>query len=130
MAELHGTISPISNASGTANITFTISDGTLTASRVFAFTATAVNDAPLISDVVNQSPKEDSVLNGLGVTISDGDSSLVCGSVLSGASGNTRLLPMPTSPSKMLNIYGSQAVRKKSRWEVLSLRLSKFTGQI
>ncbi|MEI8027500.1 MAG: tandem-95 repeat protein, partial [Pseudomonadota bacterium] len=88
-----GTISPVSNASGTANITFTVSDGVLTASRVFAFTATAVNDAPVISDVTNQSTNEDTALSGVAVTISDIDTSLVCATSLSAASSNTTVLP-------------------------------------
>ncbi|MEI8028094.1 MAG: Ig-like domain-containing protein, partial [Pseudomonadota bacterium] len=88
-----GNISPVSNASGTANITFTISDGVLMASRVFAFTVASVNNAPSISDVTNQSTNEDAPLNGLAVTISDVDNSLVCATALSGASSNTALLP-------------------------------------
>lgn len=88
-----GSITPVANANGTANITFTISDGALTASRVFAFSVTAVNDAPLISDVISQSTNEDSALNDLAVTISDIDNTLVCATALSAVSSNTSLLP-------------------------------------
>ncbi|MEI8027333.1 MAG: hypothetical protein WCI18_13375 [Pseudomonadota bacterium] len=88
-----GTINPVANASGSANIIFTISDGALATSRSFTFVATAVNDAPLISDVANQSMNEDNTLNNLAVSISDVDNSLACATVLSAVSSNTALLP-------------------------------------
>ena len=40
------TVTPASNQSGTATITVTVSDGTLTASDTFVVTVNAVNDAP------------------------------------------------------------------------------------
>ena len=42
------TITPLANQSGSATITITVSDGTLTASDSFVLTVAAVNDAPVI----------------------------------------------------------------------------------
>jgi len=53
---------------------------------------TAVNDAPTISDVSNQSTNEDTALNNVAFTISDIDSAVVCSSVSKGSS-NTTVLP-------------------------------------
>ncbi|MEI8026018.1 MAG: hypothetical protein WCI18_06700 [Pseudomonadota bacterium] len=88
-----GTINPVANASGSANIIFTMSDGALATSRSFTFMATAVNDAPVISHVANQSTNEDIAINNLTVSISDVDNSLTCATALSAASSNTALLP-------------------------------------
>ncbi|MFN7141049.1 MAG: Ig-like domain-containing protein, partial [Limisphaerales bacterium] len=48
------TIRPATNQSGTATITITVSDGSLSASSAFLLTVTAVNDAPTISAISGQ----------------------------------------------------------------------------
>ncbi|MEZ5276881.1 MAG: Ig-like domain-containing protein [Opitutaceae bacterium] len=70
------TVSPLSNQSGSATITVTVSDGLLSASDSFVVTVTAVNDAPLASDdggyktLPNQAL---SVTAALGVLANDSD---------------------------------------------------------
>jgi VCBS repeat-containing protein len=88
-----GTITPVANANGSANITFTVSDGALTAARTFTLSITATSDAPTVSDVANQSTNEDTALNGVAVAISAPDITAVCGTALSASSSNTGLLP-------------------------------------
>ena len=69
------TVTPAANQSGTATITVTVSDGTLTASDTFLLTVTPVNDAPTISDIVNQtSPENATVALPLVASDPDGDS--------------------------------------------------------
>ncbi len=59
----------MANANGTGTVTVTVSDGTSTAQDSFVFTVNAVNDAPTISDVVNQTTNEDVAITGLALTI-------------------------------------------------------------
>ena len=47
------TVMPAPNINGTATITLTVSDGTLTASSNFLLTVTPVNDAPTITNMAN-----------------------------------------------------------------------------
>lgn len=54
---------------------------------------TAVNDAPTISDVSNQSTNEDTALNNVAFTLNDIDSSVTCANVTR-ASSNTTVLPL------------------------------------
>ena len=56
-------VSPQQNAAGTSTITVTVSDGTLTASRSFQLTVTAVNDPPGVSAVAPQTTGEDQALS-------------------------------------------------------------------
>jgi hypothetical protein len=86
------TINPVANASGNAAITIAISDGLLTAARTFTLVVVPVDDTPTISDVPNQSTKENVALNNIAVTIGDIDSVLSC-SALIGSSSNPTLLP-------------------------------------
>src|SRR5439155_25831327 len=53
------TVTPAANQSGTATVTVTVSDGSLTSSDTFVLTVTAVNDAPTISDIADQTTNED-----------------------------------------------------------------------
>lgn len=92
------TITPTGNAYGSATITLTLTDnGTpmpaLTATTVFTLTVNAVNDAPTISTIVNQTTTEGTASSPISFTINDVDSSLSCSSSLSVASSNTALIP-------------------------------------
>ena len=57
------TVTPKPNASGTARITVTVSDGDLTASRSFVLVVNPVNDAPVAADV-SVTTDEDEPLSG------------------------------------------------------------------
>lgn len=51
------TVTPLADQNGTADLTFTVSDGALTASALFMQTVTAQNDAPVISALTAQSTR-------------------------------------------------------------------------
>ena len=65
------TVTPAANQSGTATITVTVSDGTLTASDTFLLTVTAVNDVPTITNIADQTITEDTATGAIGVTVGD-----------------------------------------------------------
>lgn len=72
------TVAPVGGESGTTTITVTVSDGSKTASDTFDVTVTAVNNAPTIADIPDQTVNEDSALvfsadNGNLVSIADSD---------------------------------------------------------
>ncbi|MGD9904137.1 MAG: reprolysin-like metallopeptidase [Vicinamibacterales bacterium] len=85
-------VTPAPNQFGTASVTVSVNDGSLTASRTFTLTVTAVNDAPTIA----RTPTAATIASGnaatTNVTISDIDTS---GSALSlsTSSSNPTLLP-------------------------------------
>lgn len=87
------TISPAGNQNGTTTITITVNDGAgMTASDTFLLTVNAVNDAPTISNVADQTINEDFVLFPLAFTVGDVETS--AGSLtVSGTSSNTGLVP-------------------------------------
>lgn len=70
------TITPAANLSGTATITVTVSDGALTASRSFALTVTAVNDAPTITAISNQTSIGGQAVGPVPFTIGDAETSV------------------------------------------------------
>ena len=66
------TLSPVANASGTSTITVTVTDGGgLSATRSFALTVTAVNDAPTIATISNQLTLEDVATGAIAFTVGD-----------------------------------------------------------
>ena len=85
-------VRPAANQSGSATITVTVSDGSLTASRTFTLTVTPVNDPP----VVSRSPASATVAPGMAaqttVTVTDIDTA-GSGLALATSSSNTTLLP-------------------------------------
>ena len=89
-----GTMTPVANANDSAEITFNISDGLLTASQTFSLTLTPVNDAPVISDITNQVTAEDTNLTDVALSMSDVDHVLSCATSLTASSSNTTLLPV------------------------------------
>jgi VCBS repeat-containing protein len=85
-------LSPAANANGSATITISVSDGTTTTTRTFNVTVTAVNDAPTISGIGNQTINEDTPLGPLAFTI--GDLETATGSLtVTATSSNTTLIP-------------------------------------
>jgi hypothetical protein len=86
------TVTPTANQNGTATITVTVSDGALTASDSFVLTVSAVNDAPTISDIVNQTTTSGVAVGPLSFTV--GDVETAAGSLtVSGTSSNPALVP-------------------------------------
>lgn len=87
------TVTPAAGQVGTATITVTVSDGTLTASDTFVLTVTpAANTAPTISNIANVTINEDGATSAIAFTV--GDSQTAVGSlVVSGTSSNTTLVP-------------------------------------
>lgn len=103
-------MSPVADANGTGSVTVTVTDGLgATGATTFTLTVTAVNDAPTISDIANQTTDEDTakVVNYL---IADIDSALNCASAITVTSTNTTLLPVVnavksgTSPACVLTL--------------------------
>ncbi|WP_276371977.1 tandem-95 repeat protein [Chryseolinea sp. H1M3-3] len=86
------TITPAAGQSGTATITVEVSDGTDVASTSFTLTVTAINDAPTISTISNQSTSESTATSAIPITVGDTDNP-VAGLTLSGSSSNTTLVP-------------------------------------
>ncbi|MEI8025452.1 MAG: ELWxxDGT repeat protein [Pseudomonadota bacterium] len=87
-------ISPALNAFGNADLTFTVTDGSLTGSRTFNLTVVSVNDAPVISSISDKTINEDSSLTGVAFTITDVDSTLNCASSVTVASSDSSLIPV------------------------------------
>ncbi|MCC7442953.1 MAG: cadherin-like domain-containing protein [Bdellovibrionales bacterium] len=68
-------VTPASHQNGTTTITVTATDdgtGNLTAQRSFTATVNALNDAPTIADIANQTTDEDTDLSGLAFTVDEG----------------------------------------------------------
>jgi formylglycine-generating enzyme required for sulfatase activity len=85
------TVTPASGQSGTATITVTVSDGSLSASDTFVLTVNA-NTAPTISDIAAQSITAGNNTGALAFTV--GDAQTAAGSLsVSASSSNTGLVP-------------------------------------
>ena len=66
------TLTPLADQSGTATITVTVTDGDGgSTSDTFVQTVTSVNDAPTLSDILDQSTPEDTVEGPLNFTVGD-----------------------------------------------------------
>jgi hypothetical protein len=85
-------LTPAANQNGSATVTLTVSDGSLSAQSSFTLTVTAVNDAPTIAAVSNAETFKNLALNNVSVIIGDPDSTLNC-SALKATSNNPTLLP-------------------------------------
>ena len=85
-------VTPVTNESGSATITLTVSDGELTAVESFVVTVTAVNDAPTITAINNQTVNEDTATSSLSFTVSDTETAANSLTVTS-SSSNTILVP-------------------------------------
>ncbi|MEY4065732.1 MAG: hypothetical protein RIR26_1940 [Pseudomonadota bacterium] len=71
------TVTPVPNANGTVALTYTLSDGSLNASRTFTLAFQAVNDPPSIESLSSQSTTVDTVKT-LPMTVSDPEGVLEC----------------------------------------------------
>jgi hypothetical protein len=86
------TVTPAANQTGTANITVTVSDGSLSTPTSFQLTVNAVNDAPTITGIANQTTTAGTAVGPLNFTV--GDVETAVGSLaVSGSSNNTTLVP-------------------------------------
>ncbi|MBV1909340.1 MAG: VCBS repeat-containing protein [Kangiellaceae bacterium] len=85
-------VTPASNESGSATITLTVSDGELTAVESFVVTVTAVNDAPTITAINNQTVNEDTATSSLSFTVADTETAASSLTVTS-SSSNAILVP-------------------------------------
>ena len=95
---------PVADANGTsyASFTFQVQDNGGTANggvdldqsaNTMTANVTAVNDAPTISNVADQTTAEDTAKNNVAFTINDVDNTLTCASSVTAGSSNTTLLP-------------------------------------
>jgi hypothetical protein len=87
------TITPAANRSGTATITLTVSDGTVSVSDTFTLTVTAVNDPPSIADVADRTVNEDTGTGAIAFTVADAETSLNSLTVTR-TSSNATLVPL------------------------------------
>jgi uncharacterized delta-60 repeat protein len=86
------TVTPAANQFGTATITVTVNDGSLSDSTAFVLTVNAINDAPTISAIANTSTTTNTPTAALPFTIADVDNTV--GSLtLAKSSSNTTLVP-------------------------------------
>ena len=86
------TVTPASNQNGTATITVVVSDGQLSTPTSFQLTVNAVNDAPTITSVANQTTTSGIAVGPISFTV--GDVETAAGSLtVSGSSNNTVLVP-------------------------------------
>lgn len=69
-------LQPATNQNGSASVTLTVSDGTLTSSTTFTFTVRPVNDAPTITQITDRNLNEDVQTNPITFTVDDLDSPL------------------------------------------------------
>ena len=86
------TLTPAANQSGTATITVTVSDGSMTASTTFSVTVTAVNDAPTITAIADQTTNENTATGAIAFMVGDVETAAASLTV-SGSSSNTTLVP-------------------------------------
>ena len=84
------TLTPLANTSGSATITVTVSDGTLSATDTFVLTVTPVNDAPTISAIATQTTNEDTPTGAIAFTL--GDAETAAGALTVTASSSNLLL--------------------------------------
>ncbi|MEY4065644.1 MAG: hypothetical protein RIR26_1852, partial [Pseudomonadota bacterium] len=87
------TLLPAPNKSGLSAVVVTLSDGSLTEQKVLQFKVNPVNDVPFVSDVPNQSTKEDEPLIDIPFLIGDADGPLSCPGNVAVSSSNATVLP-------------------------------------
>jgi hypothetical protein len=90
------TVTPAANRSGTATITITVSDGSLSDTETFAVNVASVNDAPTLNAISNRSIAENAsqqtiTLSGISAGPSESQTLAV-----TATSNNTALIPNPT----------------------------------
>ncbi len=86
-------ITPAANQSGTATITLTLTDGDgVETTQTFVVTVNALNDAPTIENIGDQTVVQDGSITGIEFDISDPETA-VDDLVVTGTSDNTTLIP-------------------------------------
>ena len=85
-------VTPAANKTGTATITMTVTDGTLTSTTSFLLSVTPANAAPTISHVTNQIIDEDTATAALAFTVGDAETPAASLTV-SASSSDTTLVP-------------------------------------
>ena len=86
------TVTPAANQNGTATITVGVSDGQYTTSNNFILTVTAVNDAPTITAIADQTISLNGTAGPLNFTVGDVET-VASNLVLSAGSSNPTLVP-------------------------------------
>jgi len=86
------TILPAQDQYGTADITLTVSDGSLTADTTFTLTVDAVNDKPTISGIADRTINEDTNTGAITFTVDDIDNTMTELDI-SAAANNTSMVP-------------------------------------
>lgn len=86
------TMTPAADKSGTATITVKVTDGSLSATRSFVATVTAVNDTPTISNISDRSLSTGTTSPAIAFTVGDAETAATSLKVTA-ASSNTTLLP-------------------------------------
>jgi uncharacterized protein YjdB len=105
-------ITPLANTNGMVTLTFTVTDTVTTAQQSFDLNITAVNDAPVLSAISNQTVKSDESLV-LNYTLNDSDNALNCSTSVSVTTSLTSVLPLAdiaksgTAPNCVLTITPS-----------------------
>jgi hypothetical protein len=87
------TLTPAANRTGTATVTITVSDGSLTANSAFTLTVNAQNSAPTITSIATQTIHEDQSTSAIPFTIGDPEA-LIDQLSVSATSNNLTLLPI------------------------------------
>jgi len=98
-------ITPTANQSGNAVLQLRVSDGSAVATQAFSLTVTAVNDAPTISRIADQSIVEGGVLPPIQFTIGDVETP-AASLIVSASSSNTNLIA-----NEALTVAGTGALR-------------------
>ena len=98
-------VTPAANESGTATITITVSDGSLSTAETFVVTVNSVNDLPTITSISDQSINQNESTGSLSFTISDVETSTSSLTVIGGSSNITLV------PTNSITITGNGANR-------------------
>jgi hypothetical protein len=85
-------ITPVTNQTGSAVITVSVSDGVASTNTTFTLTVNPVNDPPVISDIADQTTAEGTATSAIGFAVDDIDTTLTS-LTLSSASSNPALIP-------------------------------------
>jgi len=99
------TVSPAANAFGSATITLTVSDGSLSASDALVLTVNSVNDAPTVSHISDQTTNEDTSTGPITFTIGDAETPVGSLSVTRDSSNLT------LAPLSNINLGGTGVTR-------------------
>jgi VCBS repeat-containing protein len=121
-------LKPVSNQSGSATITITVSDGVNEIAKAFTMTVTSVNDAPEISTLSNQTFAEDTQSETISFTVSDVDSGKLTITVIS---SNPEIIPSDSSNMTLSNKDGgnSYTLTTTSTPDQLTLQLMPAANQ-